>query len=174
MLTSEHPRLSPFVTESSLTPAPSSVGDVPKTRKPRRAVAYIEPPPLTHAERVSHEAVVDRDLPQDFDYDLPLSDRVVIGEYRDHTTLWYYVENTDGVAHRVSVLLIALTLVGNKSPPNLLHDTSLKHLPSQRHSLTLSPSIVSISLFGFARRPNRSVSLSHIRTQEEDRLTSRF
>jgi hypothetical protein len=109
MLTSEHPRLSPFVPESSLTPASSSVGDVSKTRNPRRAVAYIEPPSLTHAERVKHEAVVDRDLPQDFDFDLPLSGRVVIGEYRQGTTLWYYVENTDGVAHRVSVVNCAYT-----------------------------------------------------------------
>ena len=102
MLTSEHPRLSPFTTESSFTPAPSSVGDVPITEAPRRALAYIVPPPLAPAERVKHEPVLDRDLPQDFDYELPLSDCVIIGEYRDATTLWYYVENADGVARRVS------------------------------------------------------------------------
>jgi hypothetical protein len=102
MSTSEHPQLSSFTTESSLTPTPSSVGDVSITKTPRRVLAYIEPPPIALAERVKHEAVLDRDLPQDFDYDLPLSDRVIIGEYRDDTILWYYVENADGVAHRVS------------------------------------------------------------------------
>ena len=171
MLTSEHPQLT---IESSLTPATPSVGEVPITRNPHSAVPYIEPPPLALAERVKHEAVLDRDLPQDFDYDLPLSDRVVIGEYRDGTTLWYYVENADGVAYRVSVLIIAPMLVANESSPNLLHDTSSKHLLSQKHSLTPSPSIVSKLLSPFGPRLNRSIPLLHIRTQEENRCTSRF
>lgn len=171
MLTSEHPQLT---IESSLTPAPSSAAEVSITRNPHRAVPYIEPPPLACAERVKHEAVLDRDLPQDFDYDLPLSDRVVIGEYRDGTTLWYYVESADGVAYRVSVLIIALMLVGYKSFPNLLHDASLKHLLSQKHFLTLSPSIVSKLLSPFGPRLNPSISLLHIRTQEENRCTSRL
>lgn len=55
---------------------------------------------------------------------------------------------------------IALTLVGNKSQ-KLLHDASLKHLLSQRHSLTLSLTTVSILLFDFAHRPNSSISLEH-------------
>ncbi|KAI9513073.1 SNF2 family N-terminal domain-containing protein [Russula earlei] len=92
--------LSPLV-ESTLTPAPSSADDISMAEKPaRRAVAYIEPPLLAPAERVKYEAVSSRDLPQDFDFILPLSDRVIVGEYRDDTTLWYYVENADGVAHR--------------------------------------------------------------------------
>jgi hypothetical protein len=151
MLTSELPWPSPFATETSLTPVPPSVGDVSITKNARRAVPYIEAPPLAPAERVKHEAVFDRDLPQDFDYDLPLSDRVIIGEYHDGTTLWYYVENADGVAHRVSVLLIAFMLVGHDSPPNLLRDISLKRLPSRRHSLIPSPNIVSNLLFRFGR-----------------------
>jgi hypothetical protein len=125
MLTLEHLRASPFTMESTLTPAPSSIGGVSAAKNRIRAVAYIEPPPLTPAERVKHEAVFDRDLPQDFDYDLPLSDHVIIGEYRDGTTLWYYVENTDGVAHRVSALSIALVLGSNQCPLNLLHDISV-------------------------------------------------
>jgi hypothetical protein len=174
MLTSEHPRFGSFSTESSLTPSPSSVGDVSRTKNPRRVVAYIELPPLTPAERIKHEAVLDRNLPQDFDYDLPLSDHVVIGEYRDDTTLWYYVENADGVVHRVSILSIVLVLVGDESPSKLLHDISLKHLFSQRHSLTPSPSIVSIFLFRLGYRLKRFLSLLHIRTQEEDWRTPLF
>lgn len=81
---------------------------------PSGAVAYIEAPPLAPSERVKYQAVSNRDLPHDFDYFHPLSDRVIIGEYRDDTNLWYYVENA-GVAHRVSVLLTVLTLV--LSPP---------------------------------------------------------
>lgn len=171
MLTSEYPQAS---IESGLTPAPLSVGGVSIARNPRRPIPYIEPPSLAPAERAKHEAVLDRDLPQDFDYDLPLSDHVIIGEFRDGTTLWYYVENADGVAHRVSVLVIALLSVGNKSSPNLLHDTSLRHLPSQKHSLTPSPSIVSKLLSCIGPRLNRSIPLLHIRTQEENRCTSRF
>jgi hypothetical protein len=171
MLTSEHLQLT---IESSLTPASQSVDEVSIARNPHRAVPYIEPPPLALAERVKHEAVLDRDLPQDFDHELPLSDRVIIGEYRDGTTLWYYVDNADGVAHRVSVLIIALILVGNNSSANLLHDTSLKRLPSQRHSLTPSPSIVSKLLSRFGPRLNQSIPLLHIRIQEENRCPSRF
>ena len=168
MLTSEYPQAS---IESTLTPAPSSVGGISIAKNPRRPIPYIEPPLLAPTERAKHEAVLDRDLPQDFDYDLPLSDHVVIGEYRDGTTLWYYVENADGVAHRVSVLVIGLLSVGNKSLP---HDTSLRHLPSQKHSLIPSPSIVSKLLSCSRPRLNRSIPLLHIRTQEENRFTSRF
>jgi hypothetical protein len=99
MHTSESLPLSPLTVQSSIAPESASARD-PDTR---RAVAYIDPPHLATEERVKYEAVSSRDLPQDFDYDLQLSDRVVIGEYRDDV-LWYYVENADGVAHRVSVL----------------------------------------------------------------------
>jgi hypothetical protein len=106
MPASENPQLRHSTDESSLTPVSSVAGDVSASRDARISAVYIEPPPLPRAERVKYEAVSNRDLPQDFDYGLPLSDRVIIGEYRDNTTLWYYVENADGVAHRVSVLLI--------------------------------------------------------------------
>ena len=82
----------------------------------RRAVPYIEPPHLAPEERVKYEAVSNRDLPQDFDYDLPLSDRVIVGEYQDDAILWYYVENPDGIVHRVSVLLAVPMLGGDSSP----------------------------------------------------------
>jgi hypothetical protein len=90
--------------ESNPTPASVQSSDVlvaPDTLRP----PYVELPHLASEERVKYEAVSNRDLPEDFDYSLPLSDHVIIGEYRDDTTLWYYVENADGIAHRVSVLL---------------------------------------------------------------------
>jgi hypothetical protein len=111
MLTSGNLSLSPLTVESSLAPASASAGDVFIAPDTRRAVAYIELPDLAPKERVKYEPVLNRDLPQDFDHALPLSDRVIIGEYRDDTILWYYVENADGVAHRVSVLLIASCLL---------------------------------------------------------------
>ena len=110
---------SPLTVQSSLT-SESVVFIAPDTR---RAVPYIEPPHLTTSERVKYEAVSTRDLPEDFDYDLPLSDRVIIGEYRDGAILWYYVENPDGIAHRVSGLLTVPMLGGNPSYPDLLCDT---------------------------------------------------
>jgi hypothetical protein len=113
MPTSGNLSLSPLTVESSLAPASASAGDAFLAR---RAVPYIEPPDLAPEERVKYEPVSNRDLPQDFDYGLPLSDRVVIGEYRDDANLWYYVENADGLAHRVSVLLIVPMLAGNRSP----------------------------------------------------------
>ena len=130
---------SPLTVESSSAPESVSARDVYNTR---RLVPYIELPQLAPEERVKYEAASSRDLPQDFDYDLPLSDRVIIGEYRDDTILWYYVENADGILHRVSVLLTVSMLGGNiPSQLTLLH--SLKRMPLQRHSLVLSPSTVS-------------------------------
>jgi hypothetical protein len=104
MPTLESPPLSPLTVESNPTPASVQSSDVlvaPDTLRP----PYVELPHLASEERVKYEAVSNRDLPEDFDYSLPLSDHVIIGEYRDDTTLWYYVENADGIAHRVSVLL---------------------------------------------------------------------
>jgi len=100
MPASENPQLRHSTDDSSLTPISSVAGDVSASKNARISAVYIEPPPLPRAERVKYEAVSNRELPQDFDYGLPLSDRVIIGEYRDDTTLWYYVENADGVAHR--------------------------------------------------------------------------
>ena len=102
MLSPGEPPLSPLTVESSSAPESVSARDVYNTR---RLIPYIEPPQLAPEERVKYEAASSRDLPQDFGYDLPLSDRVIIGEYRDDTILWYYVENADGILHRVSVLL---------------------------------------------------------------------
>jgi hypothetical protein len=116
MLTSGNLSLSPLTVESSTAPASTSAGDAILAPDTRRAVPYIEPPDLAPEERVKYEPVSNRDLPQDFDYGLPLSDRVIIGEYRDDAILWYYVENADGLAHRVSVLLIVFMLAGNRSP----------------------------------------------------------
>ncbi|KAH9049552.1 SNF2 family N-terminal domain-containing protein [Lactarius hengduanensis] len=86
--------------ESSLSILSQSSDDVPRTRIDHKAVVYIEPPPLPPTERVTYEAVSNRDLPENFDYSLPLSDRVIVGEYRDNATRWYYVENADGIIYR--------------------------------------------------------------------------
>jgi hypothetical protein len=91
-------------------------GDVFVAPETRRPAAYIELPHLAPEERVKYEAVSDRDLPEDFDYGLPLSDRVIIGEYRDDTTLWYYVENADGIAHKVSALSSVPMFAGDRYP----------------------------------------------------------
>jgi hypothetical protein len=117
MLTSDNTPLSPLTVQSSIAPESPSAGDVSIAPEARRAVPYVELPHLATEERVKYEAVSNRDLPQDFDFGLPLSDRVIIGEYRDGTILWYYVENADGIAHRVSVLLTVPTFAGNRSPP---------------------------------------------------------
>jgi hypothetical protein len=112
MPTLETPPLSPLTVEGDTASASVSSGDVfvaPDTRRPAAAY-FIELPHLAPEERVKYESVSNRDLPQDFDYGPPLSDRVIIGEYRDGATLWYYVENADGIARRVSVLLYVLCL----------------------------------------------------------------
>ncbi len=96
--------------ESTLSPLSLSSGDVSRTNVDHKAVVYIEPPPLPPTERVTYGAVSNRDLPENFDYSLPLSDRVVVGEYRDNATHWYYVENADGIVYRVSMLLTTLKL----------------------------------------------------------------
>ncbi|KAF8499266.1 hypothetical protein F5888DRAFT_160250 [Russula emetica] len=101
------PSLSPLTVESDTTSSSASSGDVFVAPDTRRPAAYIELPHLAPEERVKYEAVSNRDLPQDFDYDLPLSDRVIIGEYRDNTALWYYVENADGIAHRFEAFAFA-------------------------------------------------------------------
>lgn len=106
MPTSETPPLSPLTVESDTALESVSSGDAFVTPDTRRPAAYIELPHLAPEERVKYEAVSNRDLPQDFDYSLPLSGRVIIGEYRDDTTLWYYVQNADGIAHRVSGAVI--------------------------------------------------------------------
>jgi hypothetical protein len=109
--------LSPLTVESDTASTSVLSGDVSIAPDTRRPTAYIELPHLAPEERVKYEDVSNRDLPQDFDYSLPLSDRVIIGEYRDDTTLWYYVENADGITHRVSVLLSVLMLAGDRYPP---------------------------------------------------------
>lgn len=88
--------------ESSLSPIPLSSGDVHRTNVDYKAIVYVDPPPLPPTERVTYEAVLNRDLPENFDRSLPLSDRVIVGEYRDNATLWYYVESADGITYRVS------------------------------------------------------------------------
>jgi hypothetical protein len=103
MPTLETPEPHSFVLESPLTPASALSGDVSVAKDGHKTVAYIEPPPLAPIEREKYEAVSNRDLPQDFDYSTPLSDPVVIGEYRDNTTLWYYIENAAGIVQRVSM-----------------------------------------------------------------------
>ncbi len=112
-MTPASPPLSPLTVESDSAPAFASSGDVFIASDTPRPVPFIELPHLTPKERVKYEAVSNRYLPRDFDHDLPLSDRVIIGEYRDDTTLWYYVENADGIAHRVSVQLSVPMLAGN-------------------------------------------------------------
>lgn len=84
---------------STLSPVSVSPGHASRSKK---VVVYIEPPPLSPTERVTYEAVSNRDLPENFDYSLPLSDRVIVGEHRDSSTLWYYVENSNGLVYRVS------------------------------------------------------------------------
>ncbi|KAI9461026.1 hypothetical protein BJY52DRAFT_1168379 [Lactarius psammicola] len=86
--------------ESTLSPLSQSSGDAFGTNVDPKAVVYIEPPPLSPTERVTYEAVSNRELPENFDRTLPLSDRVIVGEYRDNATRWYYVENADGIVHR--------------------------------------------------------------------------
>jgi hypothetical protein len=109
---------SPLTVESDTASASVSSGEVFVAPDTRRPAAYIELPHLAPEERVKYEAVSNRDLPQDFDLGLPLSDRVIIGEYRDDdTTLWYYVENADGIAHRVSVLLYVPMLASDRYLP---------------------------------------------------------
>jgi hypothetical protein len=113
MLTLETPEAHSSALDSPLTALSDHVSltkDVPKT------VAYIEPPPLATIERAKYEAVSNRDLPQDFDYSVPLSDPVIIGEYHDNTGLWYYIENAAGIAHRVSMPPIVSFMFGNDSP----------------------------------------------------------
>lgn len=114
MPTPETPPSSPLTVQSDQASDSVSSGDVFVAPDTRRPAAYIELPHLAPEERVKYEAVQDRDLPQDFDYSLPLSDRVIIGEYRDDTTLWYYVENDDGIARRVSVLSSVPMLAGDR------------------------------------------------------------
>lgn len=104
MPTPETPLSSPLTVESDTASDSASSGEVFVAPVTRRLVAYVELPYLAPEERVKYEAVSDRDLPEDFDFDLPLSGRVVVGECRDDATLWYYVEDADGIAHRVSAL----------------------------------------------------------------------
>lgn len=119
MSTPETPPSSPLTVESDTASTSVSSGDVFLAPDTRRPAAYIELPHLAPEERVKYEAVSNRDLPQDFNHDLPLSDRVIIGEYRDDdTTLWYYVENADGIAHRVSVPLYVPMLAGDRYLPS--------------------------------------------------------
>ena len=106
----ENSRSHSLIAESTLSPLSSSSGHVSGTNVDYKAVVYIEPPLLPLNERVTYEAVSSRDLPENFDYSLPLSNRVIVGEYRDNATHWYYVENADGVVYRVSTLLITLKL----------------------------------------------------------------
>jgi hypothetical protein len=110
------PKSRPFTIESPLTPTSPSPICLSITKGGRKTVAYIEIPPLAPTERAKYEAISDRALPQDFDYSLPLSGRVIIGEYRDNDTLWYYVENAAGIAHRVSVPSIVFICARDKSP----------------------------------------------------------
>lgn len=117
MTTPETPPSSPLTVESDITSVSVSSGDVFVAPDTRRPAAYIELPHLAPEERVKYEAVSNRDLPQDFDFSLPLSDRVIVGEYRDDANLWYYVEDDDGIAHRVSVLLSVPMLASNRYPP---------------------------------------------------------
>jgi hypothetical protein len=105
MLTLKPPESRPVTIESPLTPMSPSPIRLSIAKDGRKTVAYIEIPPLAPTECAKYEAVSDRSLPQDFNYSLPLSGHVIIGEYRDNDTLWYYVENAAGIAHRVSALL---------------------------------------------------------------------
>jgi len=109
---------SPLTVESDTASASASAANVLVAPDTRRPAGYIELPHLVPEERVKYEAVSNRNLPQDFDYGLPLSDRVIIGEYRDDdATLWYYVEKDDGIAHRVSSLLSVPMLAGDRYLP---------------------------------------------------------
>ena len=124
MPTSETPPSSPLTVESDTASAFVPSGDAFAAQDTRRPPAYIELPYLAPEERVKYEPVSNRDLPQDFDYGFPLSDRVIIGEYRDDdATLWYYVENADGIAYRVSVPLYVPILASDRYLPSNLHDT---------------------------------------------------
>jgi hypothetical protein len=104
MTTPENTQTRAFTTESTLTPVSPSSGNVRTINVDHKAVVYVDPPPLPPTERVTYEPVSNRDLPENFDYSLPLSDRVIVGEYRDNATHWYYVENADGIVYRVSSL----------------------------------------------------------------------
>jgi hypothetical protein len=118
MPTPETPPSSPLTVESDTASNSVLSGDVFVAPDIRRPTAYIELPHLSPKERVKYKAVSDRDLPGDFDYDLPLSDRVIIGEYREDATLWYYVENADGIVHRVSALSSVPMLDTHLNPHN--------------------------------------------------------
>jgi hypothetical protein len=117
MPTPETLSLSPLTVESNTASTSVPSGDVFVAPDTRRPAAYIELSHLAPEERVKYEPVSNRDLPQDFDYGLSLSNRLIIGEYRDDTTLWYYVENADGIAHRVSVLLSVPMLASDRYLP---------------------------------------------------------
>jgi hypothetical protein len=106
MTTPENTQAHAFTAESTLTPVSRLSGGVHATNVAHKAVVYVDPPPLPATKRVTYEPVSNRDLPENFDYSLPLSDRVIVGEYRDNATHWYYVENADGIVYRVSSLLV--------------------------------------------------------------------
>lgn len=96
--------------ESTHSPLSLLSGDVHRINVDYKAVVYVDPPPLPLTERVTYEAVSNRDLPEDFDRSLPLSGRVIVGEYRDNATHWYYVKNADSIVHKVSALLTTCKL----------------------------------------------------------------
>ncbi len=110
MTTPEHTQSWSLTAKSSLTPVSLSPGDFSRTHVDHKAVPYIELPPLSPTERATYQTVSNRDLPESFDYSLPLSDRVIVGESRDDATHWYYVENVDGIVYRVSTLLVILKI----------------------------------------------------------------
>jgi hypothetical protein len=117
MFTPKNSQSRSLTAQSTLSPLSLLSSHVSRSNVDLKAVVYIEPPPLPPTERVTYKAVSNRELPENFDYSLPLSDRVIVGEHRDNATRWYYVENADCVVYRVSTLLITLKLCLALNPP---------------------------------------------------------
>ena len=118
MFTPKHSQSRSLTAQNTHSPLSLLSSHFSRTNADRKTVVYIEPPPLPSTERVTYEAVSNRDLPENFDYSLPLSDRVIVGEHRDNATHWYYVENADSVVYRVSTLLILKLCLALNLPPS--------------------------------------------------------
>lgn len=141
MTTPENTQTRALTAESTLTPVSLSSGDVHAANVGHKAVVYVDPPPLPSAKRVTYEPVSNRDLPENFDYSLPLTHRVIVGEYRDNAAHWYYIENADGIVYRVSSLLVTVL---NTPPTKILIsiDNSSRPVLSWRRSHILSLNMV--------------------------------
>lgn len=141
MTTPENTQARAFTAESTLTPVSLSPGGVHTANVGHKAVVYVDPPPLPSTKRVTYEPVSNRDLPENFDYSLPLTHRVIVGEYRDNAAHWYYIENADGIVYRVSSLLVTIKLAWSHKLLISVNNSSRPVL-SWRRSHTLSLNMV--------------------------------